>query len=103
MDRKMRWPSGLRRWFKAPVCKGEGSNPSLIKFLYFFKLKYKNYTITNFFIFLLHFFIDFAKKTRELKSEKAFIWFFRLLTKNLIRKKYLATEGFEPSPFQTGA
>ena len=22
------WPSGLRRWSKAPVCKGVGSNPT---------------------------------------------------------------------------
>ena len=24
------WPSGLRRWLKAPVCKGVGSNPTAV-------------------------------------------------------------------------
>ena len=28
----MGWPSGLRRWFKAPVGNVVGSNPTLIKF-----------------------------------------------------------------------
>ena len=31
----MGWPSGLRRWFKAPVGNVVGSNPTLIKFFIF--------------------------------------------------------------------
>ena len=29
---KVAWPSGLRRWFKAPVVTGVGSNPTAAKF-----------------------------------------------------------------------
>ena len=29
-DRKTVWPSGLRRWLKAPVRKGVGSNPTAV-------------------------------------------------------------------------
>ena len=25
------WPSGLRRWLQAPVCKGVGSNPTAVR------------------------------------------------------------------------
>ena len=27
------WPSGLRRWLQAPVCKGVGSNPTAVIFV----------------------------------------------------------------------
>ena len=33
---KVAWPSGLRRWFKAPVRKGVGSNPTAAKVLFYF-------------------------------------------------------------------
>ena len=29
-ERKTVWPSGLRRWLKAPVRKGVGSNPTAV-------------------------------------------------------------------------
>ena len=28
------WPSGLRRWIKAPVRKGVGSNPTAVTYVY---------------------------------------------------------------------
>jgi hypothetical protein len=31
---KTLWPSGLRRWLKAPVRKGEGSNPTGVNFVH---------------------------------------------------------------------
>ena len=31
--RKTLWPSGLRRWLKAPVRKGVGSNPTAVNLL----------------------------------------------------------------------
>jgi hypothetical protein len=31
---KTLWPSGLRRWLKAPVRKGVGSNPTGVNFVH---------------------------------------------------------------------
>ena len=47
---KVAWPSGLRRWFKAPVVTGVGSNPTAIKF-FFLKKKFKKKIIFQNFIF----------------------------------------------------
>ena len=47
--KRARWPSGLRRWFKAPVRKGKGSNPFLVTIFFFF---------LQYFFFFLHFFIS---------------------------------------------
>ena len=73
--KRARWPSGLRRWFKAPVRKGKGSNPFLVTIFFFSSVLFFSFISS----FLPYFSMSFKESFFSISIFPTFIMFDWLL------------------------